>query len=200
MGKRHASVTGEREDAMRLKAGQYAPLFDVVDIYGRHLSLAEYYGRKVLISFNRAAVCPLCNVRTWHLINRYREYQRQGMSIIAFFESSPSRAHQYLDRLRAPYPIIADLDRKIYDLYGLEESLFGALYARLFRGGAYREAPRHRIGGNIIENVLQMDGKLGRLPADFLVSPDLRIHLAYYGKDAGDFLLFSAVDAFAAAG
>ena len=185
---------------MRLKAGEYAPLFDVVDIYGRRLSLAGYYGRKVLISFNRAAVCPLCNIRTWHLINRYEEYQRRGMSIIAFFESSPSLAHHYLDRLRAPYPIIADLDHTIYDLYGLERSLLGTVYARLFRGSAYREAARQHVGGNIIENILKMDGRFGRLPADFLVGPDLRIRLAYYGKDAGDFLLFSAVDAFAAAG
>ena len=74
------------------------------------------------------------------------------------------------------------------------------MYARLFRGGAYREAARQHVGGNIIENVLKMDGKFSRLPADFLVGPDLRIRLAYYGKDAGDFLLFAAVDTFAAGG
>jgi hypothetical protein len=35
-----------------------------------------------------------------------------------------------------------------------------------------------------------MDGRFGRLPGDFLVGPDGRIGLVYYGRDAGDFLLF----------
>jgi hypothetical protein len=44
-----------------------------------------------------------------------------------------------------------------------------------------------------------MDGHPGRLPADFLLESDLRIHTAYYGHDAGDFMLFEEIDAFLAA-
>ena len=35
-----------------------------------------------------------------------------------------------------------------------------------------------------------MDGKLARLPGDFLIGPDGRVRLAHYGRDAGDFLMF----------
>jgi len=185
---------------MKLKVGQQAPLFHATDIYGRRVSLVEYFGGKLLVSFYRAAVCPLCNLHTWHTINRYGQYQRQGLRVVAFYESSPEHAHHYLDRLQPPFPIIADLNRQVYDLYGLDSSFFGAIYARLFRLGDYRAAAQRHIGGNVVENLLHMDGRFGRLPAEFLIGPDLRIRRAHYGRDAGDFLLFSEIDAFARSG
>ena len=182
---------------MRLRAGQAAPRFDMADITGHRVALSDYFGSRILLSFYRAAVCPLCNLRAWHLMSRYDAYRRAGMACIAFFESSPERTHDYLDRIRPPFPIIADLDRRVYDLYGMESSFWGAVRARLFRGNQYREAATREIGGNAVQNLSQMDGRLGRLPADFLIGPDLRIERAYYGRDAGDFLLFSEIDQFA---
>ena len=48
---------------MRLREGQPAPLFEGYDLYERYVNLSHYAGRMVLVSFYRAAVCPLCNVR-----------------------------------------------------------------------------------------------------------------------------------------
>jgi len=177
---------------MKLRQGQYAPTFATRDLYGRPLSLEAYRGQMVLISFNRAAVCPLCNVRTYHLMRRYPLYQRMGLNLIAFFESSPERAHFYLDRLQAPYPIVADRDHLVYDAYGLGASFLGGMWALLTRRGVYREASRLRLGAgaNLWENTVKMDGKLARLPGDFLIGPDGRVRLAHYGRDAGDFLMF----------
>lgn len=179
---------------MKLREGQVAPLFDLTDIYGRQVSLANYLGRSVLISFNRAAVCPFCNLRTWHLIRRYPAYQRAGLEVIAFFESSPERAHFYLDRQRAPYPIIADREHRVYGRYGLGSSLFGGLWALLTRQAAFSDAAARGVGVGLVENVTRMDGRMGRLPGDFLIGPDGRVRLAYYGRDAGDFLLFSDLE------
>ena len=183
---------------MRLKVGQPAPVFMQRDMYGRTVSLAQYQGRRVLLSFNRAAVCPLCNLRLRYLIDHHDDYRRQGLEIITFFESSPEMARRYLERQRPSFPIIPDLGRAVYEQYGMESSLFGALKARLMRGPAYREAARRHIGGNFWYNLAHMDGALGRRPADFLLSPDLRIQVAYYGRDAGDFLPFAEIGRFLA--
>lgn len=181
---------------MKLRRGQTAPEFVVRDILGRTVALADYRGSNVLVTFNRAAVCPLCNVRTYHLIRRYPIYQRFGLGVIAFFESSPERAHSYLDRFRSPYPIVANLSHSVYDEYGLESSFLGGLRALFGRRSVYREADTLRLGSgsNLVENILRMDGKMSRLPGDFLIGPDGRIKLAYYGHDAGDFLLFSDLE------
>ena len=181
---------GSETRRMKLRTGQFAPDFTVEDITGRRVSLERYRGRSVLVSFNRAAVCPLCNLRTAHLIRRYPAYQRAGLEVISFFESSPQRTHTYLDRQRAPFPIIAGPQYEVYTQYGLESSLFGAVRAFLGRRWMYREAARLKIGGGLIENFTRMDGRMGRLPGDFLIGPDGRIRYAYYGRDAGDFPLF----------
>src|SRR5260370_9424207 len=97
---------GDWRARMRLRTGQVAPSFQAIDIYGRRVALSHYRGTNLLLSFNRAAVCPLCNIRTWHLINRYGIYQRLGMQIIAFYESPPGRPPSYLARHEPPFPIL----------------------------------------------------------------------------------------------
>ena len=77
-------------ECMRLRVGELAPLFDVVDLYGRRFSLSASYGHPVLLTFYRSAVCPLCNIRLAYLLRRARAYQNAGLSIVAFFESSPA--------------------------------------------------------------------------------------------------------------
>jgi peroxiredoxin len=185
---------------MRLKVGQPAPLFSVDDMYGRRISLGSFVGQKVMIAFHRSAVCPLCNVRLSHLIYRYGSYQAQGMYIIAFFESSLEHTREYLDRLRCPFPVIADIGRQVYGLYGLETSWLGTARGTL-RRSVYREARDWGLGdARLLPGFFKMDGRKFRMPAEFLLGPDLRIQRAYYAKDAGDFLPFYELDHFARAG
>jgi peroxiredoxin Q/BCP len=183
---------------MRLRPGQMAPTFTEVDLYGRLVSLTDYANVRVLLSFFRAAVCPLCNLRLAQLVQRYPFYQRQGLYTIAFFESAPEYGHHYLDRQQAPFPLIAGLGSETYERYGLESSFWSAVYARLTRWSQYREAARLEVGGNAFQNVYQMDGRFGRLPADILLDPGLIVRRAYYARDPGDFMLFSELDAFVA--
>lgn len=181
---------------MRLKTGQTAPAFTQRDMYDRTVSLSQYWGRKVLLSFHRASVCPLCNLRLRYMIDRYDDYRRRGLEIIAFFESSPEMVRHYLERQRPPFPVIPDLGRSVYSLYGLESSLLGTAKALIMRRPAYREAARYHIGGTMWQNMIHMDGLMGRRPADFLLNADLRIQTAYYGRDAGDFMPFAEIDRF----
>jgi peroxiredoxin len=180
---------------MRLKIGDPAPAFAAIDLYGRRVSPVDYVGQVLLLCFNRSAVCPLCNVRLSLLISRHEEYRRRGVHVMSVFESSPDYMHYYLDRQHPPFPVVSDPERISYKLYGLETSFWGAVKARLMRGSVYREAAQKHIGGNPYYNMVHMDGKFGRMPADFVIGPDMRIRLAYYGRDAGDFAMFSQLEA-----
>jgi peroxiredoxin len=176
---------------MRLQVGQLAPPFSARDLSGRQVSLAHYTGAHLLLSFYRFAACPLCNLRMWHLIRRYPDFQRQGLYMLAFVESAHDNAHSYLDRLQCPFPIVPDLTGTVYRQYGLESGPLAVPRALLGRWAAYREAARLNLGG---WNPEHMDGTFTRLPADFIIGPDQRIQLAYYGRDSGDFLLFEDLD------
>jgi thioredoxin-dependent peroxiredoxin len=178
---------------MRLQVGQPAPMFTAVDLYGRRGSLAQYAGTHVLLSFYRFAACPLCDLRMWHLIRRYAEYRQRGLNIIAFVESAPDKAHWYLDRLQAPFPIIPDPKATVYAMYGLEKDPLAVPRSLVGRRPSLREASQLKLGSWRLRD---LDGAFGRLPADFVIGPDQRIEVAYYGKDSGDFLLFDDIDRF----
>ncbi len=184
---------------MRLRVGDQAPWFTARDIYGRWFSLGSYYGKGLLLSFNRAAVCPLCNIRTFYLIDRAPRYRQLGLEIVAFFESSPHRAYEFLSRLRAPFPIVGDLGRAVYAKYGLESSWLGTARGTLQRRNVYHEARQRGLGiWQLIPGFLAMDGNRFRMPADFLIGPDLTIQKVHYGRDSGDFMGFTELDTYAA--
>jgi thioredoxin-dependent peroxiredoxin len=177
---------------VKLRTGQIAPAFCLSDLFGRRVALDAYRGGHVLLSFHRSAACPFCSVRAYHLIRRAPLYQQMGLSLIAFYEATPERAHSYLDRLHAPYSIIVNPTHEIYDRYGLGTSALGLLWAMLARSSVMRTAKRLHLGAgaDLLEMARNTDGALARLPGDFLVGPDGRIQLAHYGRDAGDFALF----------
>src|SRR5262249_55555996 len=158
---------------MRLHVGQRAPDFTVRDIHGQWVSLMDYSGTKLLLSFYRAAVCPLCVVRTAQLAQRAAVYRHQGLELLAFYESSPARTRQYLDRLRAPFPLVADPRRWwVYTRYGVETSWLGTLRGTL-RRNVYRTARRQHLGvWQLLPGFLAMEGAKFRVPADFLIGPD----------------------------
>jgi thioredoxin-dependent peroxiredoxin len=170
---------------MRLVLGQMAPTFATRDLYGRAVALHDYRGAYVLLSFYRFAVCPVCNVRMHYLAQRAEAYRRRGLYFMACVESSPENAHFYLDRVSYPFPLIPDLGGDLYHTYGVGSSVFGIVKGLLTRQRAYRDAAHLHLGG---WDIRRFDGTFGRLPADFLIGPDGRLLLAYYGHDQGDFL------------
>lgn len=178
---------------MRLKVGQHAPRWGGTDIYGRPISLADYQGSYLLLSFYRSAVCPLCNVRLANQADQAWVFDQQSLKLVAFVESFPELARHYLDRLHPPFPILADRSLIVYTLYGLETSWLGTALGTL-RRSTYREARQKRLGvWQLLRGFLAMDGRKFRMPADFLIGPDLRILRAHYAHDAGDFLSLAQI-------
>lgn len=181
---------------MQLKAGDMAPLFTTTDSYERPFALDMLAGRRILLSFYRSAVCPLCNLRFLYLLDHYTFYQAHGLAVVAIFESPAQVVRRYLEQRRPPFPTIADPSDAIYSRYSVGRSWLGTLRARLTRGAMYREAAKQNLGGNTFKQVFGAGRAVNRMPADFLLGPDLRIQSAYYGRDAGDFLSFGQIHQF----
>jgi thioredoxin-dependent peroxiredoxin len=166
---------------MRLKTGTTAPPFETIDMDGRTIQLADFHGQKLLLAFFRYASCPLCNLRISELIRHQPELQMQGLQILAIFQSPLERLQQYAGRQRPPFSMIPDPDGRLYRLYGVESSWSGFLKGSLRVGALATATARGFLPG-------PMDGNKARIPADFLISPDLIIQTAYYGNDIGDHL------------
>ena len=55
---------------MRLKPNQWAPNFDVRDIHNKRLTLQQFGGHHLLLSFNKWTTCPFSSLRMLRLTKR----------------------------------------------------------------------------------------------------------------------------------
>ncbi|MEJ2452323.1 MAG: redoxin domain-containing protein [Gammaproteobacteria bacterium] len=173
-----------------LKIGE--PVLDFIkqDVNGKPIRLTDYRGRKVLLSFFRFASCPFCTVRFVRLANEVQHYAEAGLDIIGVFESSADYIHKYIGRRGLPFPVIADPEGELYSLYGVKKSIPGMMLGMLRMPTLLRA---------LFDRAYKMgvpDASIMRIPADFLIEPDMTIGHTYYGSDIGDHVPFKTIEKF----
>ena len=173
---------------MRLKPGDRAGDFDTQDLEGRRITLKDYAGSRLLLSFHRYASCPLCNLRVHQLIRNQDRFNDQGLQVLAVFQSPPESIIKYVGRQKAPFPLVADPQHVMYRAYGVETSWGGFV-----KGGLRVVSLTRALGLGFRPG--HMEGRIALVPADFLIGPDLTINHAYYGRDIGDHLSLPAIEA-----
>ena len=164
---------------MRIKEGQKAKDFTVTDIYDNEISLKDFKEKKLLLSFFRYASCPLCNLRVNQLATNFPSLESNGLEILAFFESPKESILKYVGKQNTPFPIIADSERIVYKLYGVEKSLFGYMLGGISIKMLKALSKGYKIGA--------AEGQKTLLPADFLID-NLTVKRAYYSKRISDHL------------
>jgi peroxiredoxin len=179
----------------KLQPGQSAPLFHITEHKGKLVSLENYRGRKVLISFFRFSACALCNLRVHRFIERFPEWQRQGLDVIAFFESPEVNLHEYVGKQTPPFPLVADPKAAVYEMYGIEVS---------------EEKVQNTLSDPATKTVIAEAGAAGfkltpeegsnfnRIPAEFLIDENGIVQVCHYNRILTDNLPFETIELFAA--
>ena len=177
---------------MKHPVGDTATSFALPALDGNLFDLDSLKGRRYLLSFFRYASCPFCNLRLHELVTRYQELD-EAFTIVAVFDSSLENLQRHASQHHAPFPILADQDNACSKLYEIDHSWSGMLKSMLVRFPELMNAMM--IKGYI---PWRIKGSMTRMPADFLIDEQGIIRNAYYGKDAGDHLVFSHIQNFAA--
>lgn len=173
----------------RLRHGEIAPHFLKRDLLGHDINLHDYAGRWLLLSFYRYASCPLCNLRIHELSLRCTAWQTQGLEMLAVFQSPAEKLRQYVGKQQALFPLLPDPEQRLYALYGVKCSWAGFLKAWATR---LPEISRSIVGRGFLPG--SVEGGIHRIPADFVIDPQGRVAVAYYGQDIGDHLPVERID------
>jgi peroxiredoxin len=180
---------------MKLVPGIAAPVFQAEDIFGQPIDLQKYAGRPTLLSFFRNGACAVCNLQVHKLIQHYPAYHVCGLEVLAVFESPIASVRQHVGKQDAPFPIIADPQGRLYELYGVESS-----EEKVMAAAANPSAKQQQIVQHAAEIGYPLTPEQGanffRLPADFLIAPDLTIQRAFYSDAVGDHLPFEEIEQF----
>ena len=52
----------------------------------------------------------------------YKEFQESGTDVVVILGDTPESARKYAERLKAPFPVLADPDRAVYHSFDLEKA------------------------------------------------------------------------------
>jgi thioredoxin-dependent peroxiredoxin len=176
---------------MRLSIGSSAPDFTVLDSAGQSIALANFAGQWLLLSFFRNGACALCNLRVHQLIERFPALQQQGLAVVTVFESPLASIKQSVGRQHPPFPIIADPEAKLYDLYGVESSE-EKVNTTMQRAETPAVIGAAAAAGFAL--TLEEGSNFIRMPADFLIGPDSRLHSLHYADYVYDHLDFAVLE------
>jgi peroxiredoxin Q/BCP len=178
-----------------LSKGEIAPDFTFAGVDGVPLKLSNLRGRKVLLAFFRNAACAMCNLRVRHFIRRYNQWRLQGLEIVAVFESPETNMSQYVGRQEAPFPLIADPQADLYDLYGVEVSV-EKVQATMADTNTQKFVAEAAAEGFALTP--EEGSNFYRIPAEFLIDENGIVQNAHYGQLVIDHLPLEVIDRFAA--
>lgn len=180
---------------MKLEKDLTAPVFKLIDIFGRLIDLNDYKDKKVFIGFFRHAGCPFCNLRVHTLTKVHEELKAKGLEMIFFFESKEkvllrSSFHQEV----SPIPLISDPDKKWYDAYGLESSGLKSAVSHI--SSFVQTAFKARSAGVPMHTMA--DGEsIKTIPAEFLLDKGLLVKEVHYAESLTDRMSLEKIRAFA---
>jgi peroxiredoxin Q/BCP len=118
-----------------LKEGDKAFAFDALDQDGNRRTLADYFGKKIILFFYPAASTPGCTAEACNLTDNYEALQKEGYEIVGVSADSASKQKKFQEKYSFPFPLLADTDKKVIQGFGVwgEKKFMGRTYDGIHR-------------------------------------------------------------------
>ena len=118
----------------RLVAGANAPDIALPAIDGTTFKMADYLGKRVILTFFRFSSCPFCNIRINRIIKRWNEFSDDTV-MVGVFDAKIGELTKRMKKHDAPFTIVADESYEHFERNSVAKSfgrfLIGALRSPL---------------------------------------------------------------------
>jgi peroxiredoxin len=106
------------ESSKRLKIGDRAPDFAIVDLTGASISLAQWRGNPVILRFWDTE-CKYCRADTPSINYYFDQYQERGLKVlyVATGNETEARVREFIEVLDVAFPVAIDSDMKVAESY-----------------------------------------------------------------------------------
>ncbi|QES88000.1 thioredoxin-dependent thiol peroxidase [Rhizosphaericola mali] len=102
-----------------LKVGDKAPIFEGLDQNGKKISLKDYKGKKVVLYFYPKDNTPGCTAEACNLRDNNTLLAEKGYQVVGVSIDSVESHKKFETKFELPFPLIADIDKKIVEQYGV---------------------------------------------------------------------------------
>jgi peroxiredoxin Q/BCP len=119
----------------KLKAGDKAPLFSLLDQEGKKVSLSDFKGKKLLLYFYPKADTPGCTKQACSIRDASKELKKYGAAAVGISPDEPARQKKFDNKYSLGFPLLSDQDNKVAKAYGAwgEKSMYGKKYKGIIR-------------------------------------------------------------------
>jgi peroxiredoxin Q/BCP len=104
---------------MPITADQLAPDFTLQDETGTSRRLSDYRGQSLVLYLYPKDDTPGCTIEACTFRDDYSAYQKAGVTILGVSPDSPASHAKFKAKFALPFTLLADIDHKICDLYGV---------------------------------------------------------------------------------
>lgn len=113
--------------AETLVEGAPAPDFRLARDGGGAISLADFKNRKLVLFFYPKADTPGCTKEACSFRDSYSAIKRTGVVLLGISKDTSASQKKFQDKFSLPFPLLADPDKKIADLFGVvkEKNMYG---------------------------------------------------------------------------
>ena len=119
----------------QLKEGMKAPLFEGTDQNGKKVRLDDFAGKKVVLYFYPKDNTPGCTAEACNLRDNYSQMIKEGFAVVGVSMDSEKSHKNFAAKYSLPFPLIADISKKILNDYGVwkQKSLYGKTFLGIVR-------------------------------------------------------------------
>ena len=108
---------------LQLQQGAVAPEFTLQDHTGTMRSLSEFKGSYVVLYFYPKDDTPGCTVEACTFRDNYSELQKL-VEIVGVSGDSENSHGKFIKKFQLPFPLLADVERKMIQAYGADGVVF----------------------------------------------------------------------------
>jgi peroxiredoxin Q/BCP len=119
----------------KLKVGDKAPAFSLLDQEGKKVSLSDFKGKKLLLYFYPKADTPGCTKQACSIRDASKELKIYGAAAVGISPDEPARQKKFDNKYSLGFPLLSDPDNKVAKAYGVwgEKSMYGKKYEGIIR-------------------------------------------------------------------
>lgn len=119
----------------KLKPGDAAPKFSLVDQHGRKVSLSDFKGRKLLVYFYPRAMTSGCTRQAENVRDHLAQLTRLGVAAAGVSPDTPERQKEFDDKYHLGFPLLSDGDHSAAKAWGAwgEKTMYGRKFEGIVR-------------------------------------------------------------------
>jgi peroxiredoxin Q/BCP len=114
------------------REGSAAPDFALTDSDGATWRLSDHRGKVVVLLFYPGDETPICTRQMCSVRDRWEDYAATGAEVVGISTNSVESHKSFAEHHELPLRLLADVDRKIADMYGAQSLIPGKVARSVF--------------------------------------------------------------------